>query len=72
MSRWHVNHNLDRPIVTVLNENENDYQTEELQGLITAAKESRDINKNQNQNQINQNDKDETNASDLKGLLHDK
>jgi len=70
MSRWHVNHNLDRPIVTVLNENENDYQTEELQGLITAAKESRDINKNQNQ--INQNDKDETNASDLKGLLHDK
>lgn len=70
MSRWHVNHNLDRPIVTVLNENENDYQTEELQGLITAAKESRDIN--QNQNQINQNDKDETNASDLKGLLHDK
>jgi len=70
MSRWHVNHNLDRPIVTVLNENENDYQTEELQGLITAAKESRDINKNQNQ--INQNDKDKTNASDLKGLLHDK
>jgi len=70
MSRWHVNHNLDRPIVTVLNENENDYQTEGLQGLITAAKESGDINKNQNQ--IHQNDKDETNTSDLKGLLHDK